>query len=254
MRYSRRDLIRKIALGGIAAANMPAFAFSPNPVSPSDRKKDGKGLTILFQGDSITHGNRIPGNDWNHVMGHSYAYLIACRLWFDHIDKNLMFYNRGVSGDCVRDLDARWQEDTLELRPDVLSIMVGVNDVGRIVRNQEPDPLWKFEEIYRRLLERTIKSLPDTRIVLCEPFILAVGGVKEKSEIWEPEMDKRQEVVRKLAADYDTVFIELQKPFNKACNKAPAEYWIWDGVHPMPAGHELIARNWINEMKSCLKI
>lgn len=246
MGYSRREVIRKIAFGGGVALTLPEIVYA----SGSGKSGDQKGLTFLFQGDSITHGNRTYNNDWNHVMGHGYVYLIACRLWFDHIDKDLMFYNRGISGDRIRDLDARWQKDALALKPEVLSILVGVNDVGRIVNNKEPETLEQFENTYRRILERTRKALPDTLIILCEPFILPVGDVKKKLEIWEPEISKRQEVVKKLASNYDTIFIELQKPFNEACKKAPAEYWIWDGIHPMPAGHELIARTWINEMRN----
>jgi GDSL-like Lipase/Acylhydrolase. len=76
--------------------------------------------------------------------------------------------------------------------------------------------------------------------------------VNEKTEIWQTEMLKRQIIVRKLAETYHTVFVELQELLNNACQKAPANYWIWDGVHPMPAGHELIAHLWIKEVRKKL--
>jgi lysophospholipase L1-like esterase len=252
MKTSRREFIGKLGLTGIAAWSLQQHLSASDYYQQADKNTENKGLTILFQGDSITDGNRTRDNDWNHIMGHGYAYLIACRLWYDYIEENLMFYNRGISGNRVRDLDARWQQDTLDLKPDVLSILIGVNDVMAIVKDWDPDPIEKFEESYKKILDKTLSSLPNTQIVLCEPFILPIGWVNEKTEIWQTEVLKRQQVVRKLAETYQTTFVELQKPFEQACQKAPANYWIWDGVHPMPAGHELIARLWIKEVSKKL--
>ena len=250
---SRREFIKKIGLTGIAAVSVPEMLVATNRAAASGNFDKNKGLTFLFQGDSITDGNRTRNNDWNHVMGHGYAYLIASRLWYDHPDKNLMFYNRGISGNRVKDLDARWQQDTLDLKPDVLSILIGVNDVLAMVRNNNPEPAQAFRETYMKILDKTRAALPDTRIVLCEPFILPLGWVNDKTEIWQDEILKRQQMVRELAETYQTMFVELQKPFRDACRKAPASYWIWDGVHPMPAGHELIARLWIREVGKKLR-
>jgi len=127
-----------------------------------------------------------------------------------------------------------------------------VNDVWAMIKNNNPDSIDKFEETYKRILDKTKDALPNTLIVLCEPFILPLGWVNEKTEIWQTEILKRQIIVRKLAETYHTVFVELQEPFNSACQKAPSNYWIWDGVHPMPAGHELIARLWIKEVRKKL--
>jgi lysophospholipase L1-like esterase len=252
MKTSRRNFIGKLGITGLAAMSLKDAFSATNPDEQSKDLKKNKGLTFLFQGDSITDGNRTRDNDWNHIMGHGYAYLIACRLWYDYIDQDLMFINRGISGNRVRDLDTRWQQDTLDLKPDVLSILIGVNDVMAVVRDWEPDPVEKFEELYSNMLVKTISSLPDIQILLCEPFILPLGWVNEKTEIWQSEVLKRQQIVRKLAEKYNTIFVELQEPFIKACEKAPASYWIWDGVHPMPAGHELIARLWIKEVSKKL--
>jgi lysophospholipase L1-like esterase len=163
-----------------------------------------------------------------------------------------MFLNRGINGNRVRDLDARWQHDTLNLKPDVVSILIGVNDVLAIIKNINPETAEKFEETYKRILDRTKYALPDTYIVLCEPFILPLGWVNEKTETWQSEIFKIQKIIRKLAETYNVTFIGLQEPFKNACQKAPADYWIWEGVHPMPAGHELIARLWIKEVKKKL--
>jgi lysophospholipase L1-like esterase len=232
--------------------SLPQVFSADNSIQSSNDTHKAKGFTILFQGDSIIDGNRIRDNDWNHVMGHGYAYLIASRLWYDYTDKNLMFHNRGVSGNRVGDLDARWQQDTLDLKPDVLSILIGVNDVLAIVKNSDPDSIETFEETYKKIIDKTLDALPRTQTVLCEPFILPLGWINDKIEICQTEILKRQQIVRKFAETGHTTFIELQEPFEEACQKAPANYWIWDGVHPMPAGHELIARRWIKEVRKKL--
>ena len=255
METSRREFIKKLGLTGFAAISLPHI-LSANQTSdinkPANLNEPKKGLTILFQGDSITDGNRTRDNDWNHIMGHGYACLIASRLWYDYPEQNLMFYNRGISGNRVRDLDARWQKDTLDLKPDVVSILIGVNDVIAIVKDWDPEPIEKFEETYKRLLYKTKEANPNVQFVLCEPFTLPLGWLNEKTNVWNEEIPKRQKLVRKLAQQYNATFIELQKPFNDACKKAPADYWIWDGIHPKPAGHELIARLWIKEVKKKL--
>ncbi|MDB4582051.1 SGNH/GDSL hydrolase family protein [Draconibacterium sp.] len=252
MNNSRRKFVKKVGLAGLAALGIPELLMADT--SNETLKTPGKtgGLTILFQGDSITDGNRTRNNDWNHVMGHGYPYLISSRFWFDYPEKDFMFYNRGISGNRAKDLDDRWQTDTLDLKPDVISILVGINDVGATVHNRNPEPLKKFEEHYRSILDKTKKVLPGTQIILCEPFILPVGKVLENLEIYETEVKKQQKIIRKLAKNYNAVFVELQKPFTKACEKAPANYWIWDGIHPMPAGHELIAREWIIHAQNIL--
>lgn len=252
MESTRRKFIKQIGLTCMVTMNLPDNLFANPMESPVKDNRNDKGLTILFQGDSITDGNRTRDNDWNHIMGHGYAYLIASRLWFDYTDKNLMFYNRGISGNRVKDLEARWKMDTLDLKPDILSIMIGVNDLISIVKNWDSEPFEKFEDTFKRLLDTTKQAMPNTQIVLCEPFILPLGWVNENPRLWQEEILKQQILVRKLAESYNAVFVELQEPFNSACKKAPANYWIWDGIHPMPAGHELIARQWINSV--CKKL
>ena len=206
-------------------------------------------MVILFQGDSITDGNRGRSTDPNHIMGHGYAFSIASRLGADFPEKRLVFYNRGISGNKVNDLAVRWQTDTLDLKPDLLSVLVGVNDASSVVFKRDPIiSVEKYEEVYRSLLDQTLTRFPGITIVLCEPFILPVDHVKENWEAYHADIAKRQSIVRKLVTQYDAVFVGLQQVFDNACNKASAEYWIWDGVHPTVAGHELIAREWINQV------
>ena len=208
--------------------------------------------TFLFQGDSITDGNCSRNYDWNHVMGHGFAYLIASRLWYDFPKKGFHFFNRGISGNKVADLAARWQTDTIDIRPDLLSILVGINDVDAFMGGDKNFTAEKFAEEYRQLLQQTKQQLPNTQLVICEPFILPVGRIKERWEEYENEMAKRQKIVKQLSIEFNAIFIEFQNTFNKAIAKAPADYWIWDGIHPMPAGHELMAREWIQQVSKKL--
>ena len=252
---SRRNFIKGVTLTGVAtlfASGMNSMAAEP---AGTNRRSMKKGSVILFQGDSITDGNRGRTTDPNHIMGHGYAFSIASRWGADYPEKELVFYNRGISGNKVNDLAGRWQKETLDLIPNLLSILVGVNDSASVVFQREPiiTPE-KYEEVYKTLLDQTLREFPDILLVLCEPFILKVGKVKDNWEAFHSDMGKRQEVVRKLATQYNAVFVGFQSIFDKACDKAPAEYWMWDGVHPTVAGHELMTREWIKQVNKRIKL
>jgi len=246
MTNNRRAFIRKAGLGALGMMAAP-YAFS-SPFKQAAHA-DATAKTILFQGDSITDGGRSYDKDWNHIMGQSFPYLVASRLWFEHTDQEMMFYNRGISGNTVKNLLDRWQQDALDLKPDILNILIGVNDVFAIVNNRNPTTVDQFRAYYDLLLSQTTTALPDIKLVICEPFILPVGNVKNNLQVWQQAIEPRQQVAKELADKYRAVFIPLQQVFTSALQKAPAGYWIWDGVHPMPAGHELIAREWITAVK-----
>ena len=248
---SRRNFIRNAAFAGLAANFLPI----KNSLSANSKSSETINLkqdaVILFQGDSITDGNRGRTEDPNHIMGHGYAFSIASRVGADYPEKKYHFYNRGISGNKVNDLAGRWQTDTLDLKPDVLSILVGINETVSLVLQREPViSVEKYEEIYNELLEQTLAKFPQILFVLCEPFILKVGRIQERWDAYRSDVIQRQAVVRKLAGKYNTVFVGFQEVFNKACEKTPADYWIWDGVHPTVAGHELMAREWIKEVNT----
>lgn len=204
--------------------DMPAF-------QPNDR--------ILFQGDSITDMNRGRSADPNHILGHSYAFLIAARYgsWFP--ERHLTFINRGVGGNKVSDLARRWNNDTIALKPDILSILIGVNDLNGGVSAAD------YQTQYDLLLAQTKIALPNVRLVLCEPFGLPVGSKKEIWETYHAQLIERQAIVAKLAAKYDATLVHLQRVFDEACKRAPADYWIWDGVHPTYSGQQLVADEWV---------
>lgn len=257
MKITRKQFIKKVGITGIASALTPS-SFDCSNLNHSSSDNKGKGLKVLFQGDSITDGGRSRNNDWNHVMGHGYAYLVSSALWYDFSGLDLMFYNRGVSGDKISDLETRWQEDTFDLKPDLISILVGVNDLDQIVEKKYTIEDWKTA--YTNIIKKTSFSLPDAKIILCEPFLLPyaemtrIDWTKEKAASHGRVMAKMQNIVSQLAMTYNLTFVPLQKTFEEACKKAPANYWIWDGIHPKPAGHELTARKWLKEVKEKLSI
>ena len=251
---SRRKFIGRATVASLAACCLPsAESFAAATVRRQNQTLK-TGAVILFQGDSITDGNRGRNSDPNHIMGHGYAFSIASRIGADYPEKKYQFYNRGISGNKVNDLENRWKAETLDLKPDVLSILVGVNDSSSVVFKREPViTVEKYEEIYTSLLEQTKATFPDILFVLCEPFILKGGRVTENWEAYYFDIVQRQAIVRRLATKYNSVFVGFQEVFDNACDNAPADYWIWDGVHPTVAGHELMAREWLKQVESRIR-
>jgi lysophospholipase L1-like esterase len=203
-------------------------------------------FTILFQGDSITdtgraRGVRLPNEP--SAMGNGYAYLAMCRLLADHPRRNLAIYNRGVSGDQVPDLQARWRKDCLDLAPDVLSILIGVNDLWHKLEGRADGTTAEYESGYRRLLEDTRTALPRTRIIIGDPFVLRCGAV---SEHWFPEFDERRAIAARIARDVGALFVPFQSSFDAAlaAGSVPMD-WAADGVHPTPGGHQRMADAWL---------
>ncbi|MBO9596349.1 MAG: SGNH/GDSL hydrolase family protein [Cohnella sp.] len=208
------------------------------------------GRTILFQGDSITDAGRSREGGANQALGHGYASLIASRIGHALAEQGHRFLNRGISGNRVSDVYARWNEDAISLQPDTISLLIGVNDAWRIRCKLPEGASDRFERVYRHLLEETKEALPNTGIVLCEPFVLNAGLPAEDWEEWRRHLERYGTIVRALAEEYDAVFVPLQEPFDRATLRADASYWLGDGVHPSPAGHELIAGEWIGAVQN----
>jgi len=242
---SRRNFLKRASLLSAAAIAAPAIVQA-NQLP--ENNSGGEGFTFLFQGDSITDGNRSRNLDWNHVLGHGYAYLIASRLWYDLPAKGFHFFNRGVSGNKITDMAQRWQDDTIAIKPDLLSILIGVNDVQAAINGNKDATVLSFQNDYRALLTQTKEQLPNVEFVICEPFILAVGRVKDNWDAFQKEIVGRQEVAKLMATEFNAVYLPLQDIFNEVLKRAPADYWIWDGIHPMPGGHEMIAREWTKQV------
>lgn len=204
---------------------------------------------LLFQGDSITDMNwgRNPA-DRSHYLGHSYVYLIAARLGVEMAGSHLEFHNRAMNGNKISDLQKRWQKDSIDLNPDLLSILIGTNDAAGRTKPEA------FEFEYRQLLELSRAANPKLIVVLLDPFALQSGSLAGDGAWSSHRManDKLCSVVEKLAKEYDAIHIKTQGIFDAAAKAASPDYWIWDGFHPLPQGHELIARQWIEKVSTLL--
>ncbi|MBQ9787137.1 MAG: SGNH/GDSL hydrolase family protein [Lentisphaeria bacterium] len=205
--------------------------------------------TILFQGDSITDTGRSrdPEIAPNTGLGIGYALMTAAGLLAAEPEKDWKIYNRGISGNRVVDLYARWKIDALNIKPDILSILIGVNDTWHEKAQANGVEVPRYDKFYRMLLDWTREELPETKLVLIEPFVLVTGAVTED---WVDEINARREVVKAIAKDYNTIFIPAQSIFDEAAKHAPADYWLVDGVHPSAAGHKLLADAWIKATES----
>ena len=203
-------------------------------------------MKILFFGDSITDmGRAREGNHPAMKMGVGYPNLIASELTFACPTK-YEIVNRGISGNRIVDLYARIKADVWNEQPDVLSILIGVNDVWHEIGGKNGVELDRFERIYRMLLEDTKKQLPNVRLILCEPFVLR-GEATDGEGRWEAFCAVREyaAAVKMLAAEQGATFVPLQTAFDEAAAKYGAEYYLYDGVHPAPAGARLIANEWM---------
>ncbi len=200
---------------------------------------------VLFQGDSITDAGRSREDDSN--LGWGYANLIAA--WFSAMypEKNVRFINRGISGNRVKDLDARWDEDCLRLRPTWLSILIGINDVWRRYDSNDPTSVEEYETGYRRILTRVKEDTCNPRLVILEPFVLPTPADRID---WREDLDPKINAARNLAREFGAIYVPLDGVFAAASMHRPPSFWAADGVHPTQAGHALIAQKWLEAVKA----
>ena len=198
--------------------------------------------TILFQGDSITDAGRETTEHLH--LGLGYPTLVEAQLGFDYPNE-YQFHNRGISGNRIVDVYARIKQDIINLKPDIMSILIGVNDVWHEVSYENGVDADKFYKIYSMLIEEVKAALPDIKIIIFEPFVLKGSATEEAIDVFGIEVKKRGEKAREIANNYNLKFVSLQDKFDAASKKAPNEYWLKDGVHPTRAGHELIKREWL---------
>ena len=202
---------------------------------------------ILLQGDSITDCGRDRENDGN--VGRGYALLVKADLTFEHPEQYEVL-NRGISGNRIVDVYARIKKDIINLKPDYMSILIGINDVWHEVAYQNGVAPEKFEKIYDMLISEIKEALPDIKLIIMEPFVLngsATCNCEEKPDRWNTFLDGAKtnaKIARKIAEKHGAAFIELQDKFDAAEAEHPG-IWLMDGVHPTAAGHELIKREWL---------
>jgi len=213
---NRRDFLAATATLA-AGSQLPSGAIAePSQAAPA------KGSVIVFQGDSITDaGRNRESTDANAAgaLGNGYPLLVASAVLAARPASEFRFFNRGISGNKVPDLQQRWTTDTVDLHPDVLSILIGVND------------FW----------HETRRALPRVHLIVLEPFVLRTGAVDAR---WFPEFDQRRAAAARVATHARATFVPLQSIFNQRARTAPPPYWAADGVHPTPAGHAVIAEHW----------
>lgn len=227
-------------------------------------------IRILFQGDSITDGNRYkdPKSRWdlNHQIGHCYVFSVVGNLGRRFPGK-YTFINRGVSGDSVETIQKRWQEDTIEEKPDVLSLLLGINGNGEFDGNFPEGTethLRNFEQGYRRLLQTARTANPALKLIIMEPFALPVGAVKIHYEAFCAVFRRKQQIIREIAEEFGAVFVPVQEKLEKlvaetapilaenGCNVDPCAYWLWDGVHPTEPLHAFLADLWLEAAETIL--
>lgn len=203
-------------------------------------------MKIVFLGDSITDaGKREDYRDYSY--GHGFLGLIAGELLHEDPLK-YEIVNRGISGNKTVDLYARLRPHVWNEKPDVLSILVGVNDVWHEIVHRNGVPIKRFEKIYRAIIEETREELPSVQIILCEPFVLEGNATAEHLSEFAA-VKQYAGVVKALAEEYGLYFLSLQAPLDAKAKKFPPECWLWDGVHPTRAGAKLIADEWLHLFK-----
>ncbi|MES2124666.1 MAG: SGNH/GDSL hydrolase family protein [Gemmatimonadota bacterium] len=231
---SRRDFLAASA-AAVAMTRWPASALA----APA------AGHTLLFQGDSITDAGRnrarVGPNDVGGT-GTGYPLLISAALRERFAASNLQIYNRGVSGNTVPDLQARWQTDTITLAPAILSILIGVNDIWHTRAKTYSGTSASYEAAYRALLAETRNALPGVRIVVMEPFVTLVGSVDAS---WFPEFDDYRAAAARVAKSAGATFVPLHEMLQGLARQTGPAYWAADGVHPTLAGHQAIAKQWM---------
>ncbi|MBQ2843403.1 MAG: SGNH/GDSL hydrolase family protein [Alistipes sp.] len=222
-----------------------------------------QGAHWVWIGDSITDGGwgRSGGSmapseernlkDQNHLYGHSYMFLVAAELQSRYPEREYRCSNRGISGYTLTELEERWERDVEALQPDLLSILVGTNDVDRALRSGGFD-LESWERRYRNYLTRTREAFPEVRLVLCTPFVMRAGRLA-RTENYAERADAVAacaEAVRRLAKEFGAELVDFHALFARLEGQkhvAP-EYWVWDGIHPTPAGHHRMARLWLKKV------
>jgi lysophospholipase L1-like esterase len=245
---SRREFVAALAaVGGAGALGLPAHAGRAlAPAGGSAEPLVPAGATVLFQGDSITDAGRrrdpaAPAND-QPALGGGYAWLAAAGLLVGPGGADLRIHNRGISGNKVHQLAARWDADCLDLKPDVLSILIGVNDIWHARNGSSDGTVAVYERDYDALLARTRTALPNVRLVVCEPFVLSCGAVDDS---WFPEFDTYRAAARRVATAHGATWVPFHAMFDAATKHAPPAHWAGDGVHPSANGAALMAQTWL---------
>lgn len=205
--------------------------------------------TILFYGDSITDANRLREDqmEWNkaHRLGTGYVSLIAADVLYKNLTGDTRVINKGISGNRIKDLYCRLHEDVIIPNPDVVSILIGINEVWCKQNGRGEVEPHRFYFIYKAMMDEIREKLGDIPLIIIEPFCLPHENLIGGYEVWDKLLKPLQEEVKRIADEYGAKFIPMQSIFNDLSKKASPEYWLWDGIHPLSAGHMAIAQAWL---------
>ncbi len=242
------------------------------PTSTTDTNKTEMQQTCnkirkaLFIGDSITDGawghdcegkpskERSHG-DLNHIYGHGYMYLCASELQSKYPERDIQFFNRGISGHTLKMMVDRWGEDCIDLQPDLVSILIGTNDVEYYVGRDtitEPFDFKAWDEMYRYALDTLQTACHNVQIVLCTPFVAPSGwrGEAPNFVLRQSLIDSLDVHTEQIAKDYGARLVRFDALFKELEKIQPRkDYWIWDGIHPTAAGHRRMADVWLESTK-----
>ena len=197
-------------------------------------------MVYLFQGDSVTDCGWNRGDPRS--LGDGYVKRIAAVLREKYPDTDATIINRGVSGNRVKDLAARWEEDCLRLKPKLLTILIGINDCWRRFDSNDPTTVESYEKTYREIIGRAYSAVPGIEIIIMEPFMLPVT---EEMLLWREDLDPKIHAARRIAVDLKCRFVPLDGIFAQAASEKGYAFLAGDGVHPTQEGHKLIAEAWI---------
>ena len=207
-------------------------------------------MKILFYGDSITDALRDREAPTGSLFSYGFGYVnqIAGRLLKEEPEK-YQIINTGISGNRIVDLYSRIKQDCWNHEPDVLSILVGINNIWHEVSRNNGVELDRFEKVYDMLLEDTIKRLPNVKIIICEPFVLHGTATNDDFDKFN-EIRTYAKVIKKLAEKYNAYFLPLQEIFDNYAKNHEETYYLFDGVHPNIPGASVIADEWLKLFKN----
>lgn len=214
----------------------------------------GSIVKILFQGDSLTDSGRSREEKRPNIyLGSGYVSMICGQLVGTKPGAGYEIFNRGINGNRIADMYARWIEDAVRPEYDLLSILCGVNDVGFSRRLNCGSDVQRFEFIYDLMLSEVVRSHPNARLILVEPFLfrfshqdgLRGDDIYRDWEAWSGDIRERGEAAHRLARKYDALFIPMFDHFNALSEQYGPQTFSIDCIHLTPAGNYVLAQRWI---------
>lgn len=194
--------------------------------------------TILFMGDSITDAGRCRTDD--HLLGNGYATMTAGKIGVGYPGA-YQCINRGISGNRSIDIYARINEDILDLKPDFISILMGVNDVWHGLEADNGVSPEVYRQTYSMLLEKISQQLPQTKVIIMEPYVQSGSGTNRYLEQFREGVNICAKISKSMAEQYHAFFVPLQQMLDDFAAKTSNETVLLDGVHPTYVGHALIS-------------